>query len=132
MTKHVWKKLVRIDDVVRDEWQNRLINDTNLNKFLTFHNVYEMCVFWKISKSNPKLSKYCQNCIKLVGKMFSNYRLLSCPSCYMLTNNQTSCYMLTNNQTSCYMLTNNQTSCYMLTNNYLLIIKRSILVYTAV
>ena len=91
MTKHVWKKLVRkrIDDVVRDEWQHRMISDTNLNKFLTFYNVYEPCVFWKISKSNPKLSKYCQNCIKLVGMMFSNYRFLSCPSCYMLTNNQT-------------------------------------------
>lgn len=91
MTKHVWKKLVRkrIDDVVREEWQHRMTTDTNLNKFLTFHNVYEPCVFWKISKSNPKLSKYCQNCIKLVGMMFSNYRLLSCPSCYMLNNNQT-------------------------------------------
>ena len=36
-----------------------------------------------------QLSKYCQNCIKLDGIMFSYNRFLSCPSCYMLTNNQT-------------------------------------------
>ena len=118
MTKHVWKKLVRIDDVVRDEWQNRLINDTNLNKFLTFHNVYEMCVFWKISKSNPKLSKYCQNCIKLVGKMFSNYRLLSCPSCYMLTNNQTSevatCLLIIKRLATCLLIIKRLATCLLI------------------
>ena len=74
------KKLVRqrIDDVVRDEWQHRMTSDTNIP-----------CVFLKISKSNPKLSKYCQNCIKFISMMFSKYRLMSCPSCYMLINNQT-------------------------------------------
>ena len=66
----------RIEDV-RDEWQNRMISDTGLNYFLTIHNVCEPCVFWKISKANPKLSNYCQECIKLVGLMYSYYSILS-------------------------------------------------------
>ena len=56
MTIHIWIKLVRkrIDDVVRDEWQHRMISDTNLNKFLAFHDVFETCIFQKNPKSNPK------------------------------------------------------------------------------
>lgn len=91
MSKPAWKKLVRkkIDDVVREEWYNRVTNDTFLSQFLYLHNVYEPYILWKISKVNSKLYKYCQSCIKFIGMMFSNYRLLSCPACHMLNNNQT-------------------------------------------
>ncbi|MCG7892042.1 MAG: reverse transcriptase family protein, partial [Candidatus Thiodiazotropha endolucinida] len=91
MSKYPWKRLVknRIDYVVREEWLNRVSKDIYLSKMLFFHNLYEPCKFWKISKLNSRIAKQCQNCVKLIGLMFSNYNFLSCAACGMLNNNQT-------------------------------------------
>ena len=70
------------------KWYARMTSDNSLNRFLRIHNESEPSLLWKLSKENPNLLKGCQNCIKFIGMLFSQYKFMASAACGMLNKNQ--------------------------------------------